>query len=54
LTTAVLDTQTMKQYSKGKYLIWNVKGQVTLHFVSTGARNAVVSGVFIDPVQTVK
>jgi outer membrane protein assembly factor BamB len=54
LTNAVLDTQTMKQYSKGKYLIWNVKGQVTLHFVSTGARNAVVSGVFIDPVQTVK
>lgn len=51
-TNAVLDSQTVKDVTKGRYLIWNVKGQVTFRFVDTnqGEGTAVrIQGVFFDP-----
>ena len=49
LTNAVLDTQTVKEHKNGKYLVWNLKGQVTLHVVKAVAGNSVVaSGLFFD------
>jgi hypothetical protein len=47
-TGVVLDTQTVKKFSKGKYLVWNLKGHVTLHVVQTDGFTAVVSGIFFD------
>ncbi|MBI3832156.1 MAG: PQQ-like beta-propeller repeat protein [Planctomycetes bacterium] len=48
-TKAVLDSQTLKAFRNGKYLVWNLKGHVTLHFLNTYLSEAAVSGVFIDP-----
>ncbi len=48
-TDAVLDTQSVAEFKNGKYLIWNIKGQTSFHFISTGKANATVSGVFVDP-----
>ena len=53
---AVLDTQAIKEFTAGKYLVWNVQGQVIFHFIATGPGNwhdmpnGVISGVFVDPV----
>ena len=51
-TKAVLDTQTVKDYFKGKYLIWNLKGQVIVRLsnnVQSEGTAALASGVFFDP-----
>ena len=51
-TKDVLDTQTVKKANRGKYLVWNLKGQVTLRFVNTVQDEetcALASGVFFDP-----
>ena len=50
-TMAVLDTQTVKAYNKGKYLVWDLEGQVTLRFSNTNQLEGsavVVQGVFFD------
>ena len=47
-TGAKLDIQTVKDFVGGKYLVWNLKGHVKLHFKRTGGSNAAVSGVFFD------
>jgi hypothetical protein len=43
---AVLDTESVTSFSGGKYLVWNIKGAVNIQFTSTGAANAVLSGMF--------
>jgi outer membrane protein assembly factor BamB len=49
------DKQTIKEFSNGKYLIWNLKGHVALHLQGSNWYNAVASGVFFDaPAQTGK
>jgi hypothetical protein len=54
-TGAVLDTQEIKAFKNGKYLVWNVQGQVIFHFMATGPGNwhdppsGVISGIFLDP-----
>ena len=48
-TDTVLDSQTVANFKNGKYLVWNIKGHASLHFISTGNVNATVSAVFIDP-----
>jgi lysophospholipase L1-like esterase len=47
-TEAILDTRTVRKFNKGKYLVWNLKGHVTLHIVQVDGFNAVASGVFFD------
>ena len=43
------DKQTVKEFSSGKYLVWNIRGHVALRLKSTGRwYNAVASGVFFD------
>ena len=44
---AVLNTQTISNFSGGEYLTWNVSGNVQLVVTCTAGINAVVSGVFI-------
>ena len=54
-TLAVLDTQTVANYPTGKYLVWNLKGHVTIKVTEiindpASAPNTVtVNGVFFDP-----
>ena len=48
-TQSVLDSQAATDYSQGVYLVWNVKGHVTVQFSSTAGPNAVASGVFLGP-----
>jgi hypothetical protein len=43
---AILDTQIAGGFQNGRYLVWNLKGHVTLRIASFGHPNAVVSGVF--------
>ncbi|MCY3018726.1 MAG: PQQ-like beta-propeller repeat protein [Planctomycetota bacterium] len=51
-TQEILDTQTIKAHNRGKYLVWNIKGQVRLCFgsvIQDEGSGAVVGGVFFDP-----
>jgi hypothetical protein len=47
-TNNVLDTQTVSSFNGGKYLVWNIKGNVIFKVTSTAGTNAVVSGIFFD------
>ena len=51
-TKAVLDSRPVTAFVQGKYLVWNIKGQVILRVSSTVQAEgvaALASGVFIDP-----
>lgn len=48
----VLDSQTIANFSGGRYLTWNVKGQVRFVITNLQGSNAVLSGIFFDPVST--
>ena len=43
---AVLDTRNLSNFSGGVYLVWNLRGHVTMKLTNTGPSNAVVSGIF--------
>jgi hypothetical protein len=48
-TGTVLDSRTVTSFSGGKYLVWNISGNVTLRFINNGgptSPNAVLSGLF--------
>jgi hypothetical protein len=47
-SSAVLDSRAVSNFVDGQYLVWNISGHVTMRFTSTGAHNAVVSGLFFD------
>jgi hypothetical protein len=50
-TGTVLDTRTVTSFSGGKYLVWNISGNVTLRFLNNGgptSPNAVLSGLFFN------
>jgi hypothetical protein len=47
----VIDTQTVAKFQRGVYLVWNVKGHVTVRFTQIAGANAVVSGAFFGPAQ---
>jgi hypothetical protein len=49
-TGAVLDSETYASFHSGEYAIWNVAGNVQIQVTKTGGGNAVVSGLFFDPV----
>jgi hypothetical protein len=42
----VMDTRTISSFSRGEYLVWNLKGHVTLKITLAGGANAVISGLF--------
>jgi hypothetical protein len=44
----VLDTQIVSSFAEGKYLVWNVKGAVTLKFSCLKGDGSVMSGLFFD------
>lgn len=49
-TQYVLDTRTLDHFHDGQYVVWNVTGHVVVKVTLLGGVNAVVSGVFLDPV----
>lgn len=46
----VLSSQVVSNFSGGKYLVWDVSGDVEITITSLQGPNAVLSGVFFDPV----
>ncbi|HEY2588080.1 MAG TPA: ELWxxDGT repeat protein [Tepidisphaeraceae bacterium] len=52
-TGAVLDSRTVSNFAGGQYLDYNLSGHVKITFTNDNPQaNAVLSGIFIDPVQT--
>src|ERR1019366_5476702 len=47
-TGAVLNTQTISNFSKGEYLTWNLRGHVIIDVINDAGPNAVYSGIFFD------
>ena len=47
-TGAVLDTQSVANFSAGVYKVWNVRGNVTFTLNATGQHWAVLSGIFFS------
>lgn len=50
IQTRVLDAESISNFTNGTYLVWNVSGHVIVNVVLNSGANAVVSGVFFDPV----
>jgi len=49
-TQALLDTpRQVSNFTGGQYLVWNLKGHVTIQFTLNAGANALVNGVFFDP-----
>jgi hypothetical protein len=46
VTGKVLDTETISSFRNGKYVSWNITGNVTIKVTKTAGVNAVVSGLF--------
>jgi hypothetical protein len=46
---AVLDSQTLSIFQNGKYLIWDLKGAVTVRLTKVSGFNAVLNGLFFGP-----
>ena len=50
-TGELLDERLVARFHEGQYLVWNVRGHVKLAAASTAdSLNAMISGIFIDPV----
>ncbi len=50
-TQAVLDApRLVSNFGGGQYLVWNVKGHVTIQFSRISGANALLNGVFLAPV----
>jgi hypothetical protein len=49
-TSAVLNTQTFSGFHNGQYVSWSVQGNVVIQVTRTRGVNAVVAGIFFDPV----
>jgi len=49
---AMLDCQTITNFTQGVYYIWNVKGHVVLRVINKTNGNPATAGVFLDPVPT--
>jgi uncharacterized protein (TIGR03437 family) len=45
-TDALLDTQSINSFNGGQYLVWDIRGRVKISIVRTGAKTAVVSGLY--------
>ena len=51
-TGAVLDTETVSSFHSGVYLEWAVSGNVLITITKLSGANAVLSGLFFDPLTT--
>ena len=51
-TGAVLDTETVSSFAGGEYLDWQVSGNVVITITTVSGPNAVLNGLFFDPVAT--
>ena len=49
-TNAVLSTQSFSNFHNGVWASWNINGNVIIQVTDTAGANAVVAGVFFDPV----
>jgi len=45
-TNALLDSRSISTFHSGEYLVWDLRGHVKITVVKTGARTAVVSGLY--------
>ena len=45
-TNTLLDSRSISSFNGGQYLVWNIRGRVKLVVLRTGARTAVVSGLY--------
>ena len=52
-TGQVLATQNVASFHNGVHVKWDLRGHVILRLTNTGGSNAVVSGLFFDPVVAV-
>ena len=43
----MLDTQSLKNFTQGIYLVWNLSGHVKLQITNTGNSNGVLAGIFL-------
>ena len=50
VTGALLDTRTQSAFDDGQYLVWHVTGHVVIQLTRLAGFNAVVSGLFLDPI----
>src|SRR5262249_55914087 len=50
ISHAVLDTETVSNFTDGVYLSWTISGNVLITFTRKAGDNAVVSGLLFDPV----
>ena len=50
-SAAVLDTESIASFHGGKYLDWKVAGHIVITITYVGGPNAVLDGLFLDPVQ---
>ena len=48
-TSAVLNTQSVSNFTNGEYLVWTISGNVQITFTRTAGANAVLNGLFLDP-----
>lgn len=46
LTGPVLDTESIANFTQGKYLVWNMSGDVNIRISNSGGLNEVASGIF--------
>ncbi len=46
---SVLNSQTLSSYGSGKYLVWDLKGNIRVRFTKVSGYNAVLSGMFFGP-----
>jgi YVTN family beta-propeller protein len=51
-SNAVLSSGTFSGFHNGVYAYWEVQGHVLIQVTKTGGANAVVSGIFFDPIVT--
>jgi hypothetical protein len=52
LTGTVLNTQTVSSFTAGVYLNWTISGHVLIKITKVSGANAVLSGLFFDPLPT--
>lgn len=51
-TGAVLDTQNVSSFAEGKYLVWNIRGNVKVRLTRLAGFNATLQGMFFDGAST--
>ena len=49
-TGTLLDSQTLTNFANGQYLVWDLRGHLTIRVTNTGIWNAVLNGLFFQPV----